>query len=247
MRTIVQKILAILAKNAINKHKITTIAVIGKGETSVAREYIYQSLNQYYPIRRNLEIPEIEFSTPLTVLGYMEYPKNYISWIAVLIKSCIHLIKNKPYKHILVLEIPEIEQSFWLNVLKPKIIINTPIHFADIKKILAKHKLKTSINLSIDYIPRIKLIKGKNGSLIIDSTYIYKPPPFKSILEFIQNLPNTFVLFSHDKADISAFSNQFPKAKINLVGYKPVKTDILIIRGPKQKLNPILDTYSIYE
>ncbi len=139
-----RKILTWLTLRTLVKHNPTVIAVMGDGQTSIGREMIYDLIKQKFPVRRNLESPEAEFSVPLTVLGYPTYPDNYPEWIWVLIKSYFLVRKNPSYRHFLILELnfmdPEI-LSHWLKILKPEtalIVGSVPVDYSEfgIKKIV---------------------------------------------------------------------------------------------------------------
>jgi hypothetical protein len=110
---------------------------MGDGHTSIAREITYYLLKQKYPVRRNLEAPETEFSLPLTVLGYPRYPTNIFEWLEVLTKNYLNLKRIGAYKHFLVLELnfidPEI-LTYWLKLLSPEtalIVESLPIDYSE--------------------------------------------------------------------------------------------------------------------
>ena len=139
-----RKALTKLVEAAIKKHKPVIIVVMGDGQTSVGREIIYNILKTKFPVRRNIESPEAEFSVPLTVLGYLKYPKNFVRWLVVTTRFYFSIKTKPPYKHFLVLELnftdPEI-LSHWLKVLKPEtalIVGKVPIDYSEfnIKKVV---------------------------------------------------------------------------------------------------------------
>lgn len=125
LRRVLRVILNKLTRATLAKHRPDVIAIIGSGPTGIIREAVYTLLHENYPVRRNLESPESEFSVPLTILGSESYPRRALAWLALLIKSLWQLLTIKPYFHILILEMgTENSESFkyWLEMTGPKII-----------------------------------------------------------------------------------------------------------------------------
>ncbi|MFC1621962.1 hypothetical protein ACFL13_01065 [Patescibacteria group bacterium] len=145
-----RQILKTLTKAVLNKHKPTIVAIMGDRQTSIGREVVYQVLKTKFPVRRNLETPEAEFSVPLTILGYPHYPKTNLEWIWVLIKTIGGLFTIKPYSHFLVLELNFVQKElmeYWLEITTPEtavIVGNSPIdqaqyNFKKLVKITSTH------------------------------------------------------------------------------------------------------------
>lgn len=153
IKTILRKpyriLLTKLTARAIKKHNPKIVTVMGDGQTSIGREIIYTLLKQRFPVRRNLESPEAEFSVPLTVLGYLKYPKNFLEWLWITIKTCFSLVLNPQYNHVLILELNFLDPEIllhWLKILKPEATLITgsvPIDYSElgIKKVV---KITTS-------------------------------------------------------------------------------------------------------
>jgi len=118
--------LAKLTAQTLNKHKPNVIVVMGNGQTSIGRELVYHMIKSKFPTRRNLESPEAEFSVPLTILGYPNYPEKHWEWVWILIKFYVLIKKNPSHKHFLILELnfidPEI-LSYWLKVITPETVL----------------------------------------------------------------------------------------------------------------------------
>jgi len=219
---------------------------MGDGETSIAREILYENIHQKYPARRNLEILEAEFGIPLTVLGILIYPKNFIKWANLILSSLFRIIYLKPHKHFLIIEIPEINKKiteFWLNKLNPQYILITGKSeyepklpkentYNNVKDILKKVGVKETIKELPQ--PRIKIYR-ENNATVIDATSYYIPPPIKSVLELI-NPPKVgkIILFSSSKKDQEAVLNLFPTALINPQTAEIKPGDIVIKRGNKK-------------
>lgn len=118
--------ISVLTKKVLQIHEPTVIAVMGDGQTSVAREMIYKIIHTEFPARRNLEFPEAEFSIPFTVLGYPKYPSSLTEFLWVLVKTWYLTKKIEPYKHFLIIELNILNKEIldhWLNILKPETLM----------------------------------------------------------------------------------------------------------------------------
>lgn len=252
LRAIFRRILGFLTVLTIKKHNPEIIVVTGTGQTSLAREYIYSLLYKKAPTRRNLEIPESEFSIPLTVFGEFTYPKNKIAWIPIILKVLILLIKNGSYKHVLIIEISnsnELSYNYWVKILNPKFIINTGSSIeltanenliSNLKKLL--NKLISYFKLDDSYFenqvaktsfpsPRINFRKGKFGEFIIDARHYYYPPALNSAIELTTDLTGRKIIFTKDKSDLENLKNS--NFLVNPKNITLLKTDVIILRGIK--------------
>lgn len=137
---LVRKPFRILLKNltekVLQKHNPRIVAILGDGKTSIAKEVVYSVLKESFPVRRNIESPEAEFSVPITILGHSSYPKNPLEWAVLVAKTVLSLKKIQPYEHILVLELnavkPEI-LKYWLDITKPEVVLiagKTPLDYS---------------------------------------------------------------------------------------------------------------------
>lgn len=256
LRTTVRHILGFLTRLTIKKHHSTVIAIIGNGETSVAREILYENIHQRYPARRNLEILEAEFSMPLTVLGILTYPSNIVKWPNLIMSSLLKTIYLKPNHHFLIIEIPEINKkiiNFWLTRLTPQYILilgkskYTPKLsqkniYSNTKAIFRKIGIKETIKELPQ--PRIKILKGIRNATIIDAASYYTPPPIKSVLEILdKKTKGRIILFSDLEKDSTVALKAFPSAIINPKNLEIQPTDILIIRGNKLKTQNLLNKF----
>lgn len=204
-RKLLRKILAFLVKATLKKHRPIIIFVKGNKHTSIISDLLYKaSLGKFNP-RKSLERTESEFSIPLTILGYLYYPKNNFDWIKILLRSFIQLLWISPYKHLLIIEIREITPSiyrFWLDTIKPSFIIDTnSISLSEfneiyedkipktIEKALARLKisLKEALeNIHLEIAPsssRFKVILLADQNILIDARYYYHSPVLESVLE----------------------------------------------------------------
>jgi len=147
LRKPARKILIFLTSKVLEKHKPTIVSVMGDGQTSIAREVVYQVLSEKFPTRRNLETPEAEFSIPLTIIGYPEYPRSYLAWIKMIGKTIVQISTLKPYKHFLVLELNSTDTDIldtWLKITTSEVVLvvgKTPIDYE-------KYKFKKIVKIS---------------------------------------------------------------------------------------------------
>lgn len=236
LRIYLRKILGYLCRKVIKKHKPVVITIIGDGETAVAREVLYANIHQKYPTRRNLEIPEAEFTTPLTILGILTYPKNTFEWLGVIIKSFIRLIYLKPYSHYLIIEVPNINlqiTNFWIKTLNPQYILASGN--LGIDELLKDLKIKKVI-MEIPQ-PRIKIIKGCGGCTVIDATYFYTSVSMKSILEVVPEIKGRIILFTDSQKGKEIALSNLKDIIINPHKVKFNNNDIVILRGRKGTIN----------
>lgn len=159
--------------------------------------------------------------------------------------------------------------KFWLYALSPSLILNTGLDNEEIRKYNSlkisqkeiselqngnlSEKFKT-INrqfnidnkkaekaLSEMQTPgsRIKIIAGKNNSVIIDARHFYYPPSLQAILEIAEALPGNKHFFSSIKTDY----NHIPKS------YKTTKdiekNSVYIFRGTKDQFLPEIRAISL--
>lgn len=265
LRIFARGLLGFLTTLTIKKHKPTVICILGEGETSIAREILYENIHQKFPARRNLEILEAEFGIPLTVLGILSYPDSILKWTALVAMAIARIFYLKPYKHFLILELPEIDSAitrFWLGKLNPQYILiqgkfNTAVKMPQSKTY--KDVLLLLGKLGIDKITkelpqaRIKVCKGINNSTIIDATFFYTPSPMQAVLEIIDKdtagLPaqaGKIILLSDSKKDQTDTLKFFPKTIINPANPQVSQKDIVIIRGNKGKQKGLLSKFVKY-
>ncbi len=252
-RLLLRLVLGLLTRLVLRKHSPDIIVVSGDGQTSIVREAIYTLLYENHPARRNLEAPESEFSIPLTVFGEFSYPKSSFSWIILIIKIVAQLVRLKPYKHVLILEISRLNREvydFWVHILNPKFIIEVPKNLDFTAKKLIPSSLLVTINDVMNYykieesyfylqieklnLPtsRIKILKGPNKSLIIDARHYFYPTPLASVIEISSTLSGRKVIFTDEKDIENVIKLGF---LINPKNFKPTKNDTIIVRGQKTK------------
>lgn len=233
LRTVGRTILEYLAKLTIKKHNPKVIGIVGNGSTSIVRETLFTAINQTYPARRNLEIPDVEFSLPLTVIGAQEYPKSLFEWIKLAVVTFWQTFTIKPYFHFLILEMsPSNKETleYYLRITKPALIVicgKEPerIDLTDYKTVrvesenieqIKKDVLTIFTDLSLNaeqtvkaisktsfYPSRIRFFPAINGTLIIDATHYYYPTSLKSVTELLEELPGNKAIITDEKIDLN--------------------------------------------
>lgn len=92
---------------------------------------------------------------------------------------------------------------------------------------------------------RLKFAAGKDGRFIIDSTYYFFPPPRQAINELLKDLSGKKIVLVNKALqekgiqvatpmDPAAFASQIEKA------------EVVVVRGPRQQFQPILDYLTPY-
>lgn len=271
LRILQRKYLAICTNITIHKHKPDIYVVIDDTYPSLIREYTYGILHSFTNCRRNIEKTINEFSIPLTVLGINNYPKNKYEWIKTNIKILLLLIKLKPYKHTIVIEISLNNKDlnkFWSNLLIDKYLITTnsalikdlkikentkiiKINEDDVLNITeGKHNSLVETLLKINnqqyknikiIIPKtkIRILKGINNNVVIDSRFLYYPTNIKLIEDITEHLPKNKIYLT-DKNYPHLDTNK----SVNVIYYKnfdisKFKNYTLIIYGDFNNLEDI--------
>ena len=105
MTSILQKILAILARRAIRRYHPTIIGVTGSVGKTSTRDAIFLALKSKYRVRTSEKNYNNEIGLPLTILGIKNYGRNIFAWFSALLRVaiCVFLRKDE-YPQILVLE-----------------------------------------------------------------------------------------------------------------------------------------------
>lgn len=255
-KSLARRIIGFLAKRVLLKHNPTVIAIVGDGPTSIMREVMFSAVKESVPSRRNLELPEAEFSIPITILNYPNYPKWFGEWVWLVIKTLGQLIKIRPYKHFLVLEMHPINEAvwnYWQELTLPFAVIKvgefayqTKIKTLDVGATgeieemqgLAKRVAMTfnfdelDIDLGLETLTfpkgRIRFLRARFDGVVIDSTYYYFPIKLESVLEVANAFDGNKVIFTDDKRDWEGLDTSW---KINPTDYVPQHNDVVVLRG----------------
>lgn len=251
-----RRVIGFLAKRTLQKHNPTVIAIVGDGPTSIMREVMYAALKEGIATRRNLELPEAEFSIPITIFNYPNYPRWFGEWLWLVGKTLLQLIKIRPYKHALVLEMHPINETvwnFWQELTQPFAVIKVgdfgystnvkPVEVAadaelETMKQLAKRVAQIfnldelDIDLGLETLDfpagRIRFLKPKFRGVVIDSTYYYFPIRLESVLEVANAFEGRKVIFTNDRRDWEKLDTSW---KINPPKFSPQESDVVVLRG----------------
>lgn len=253
-----RQIIGFLAKQTLLKHNPTVIAIVGDGPTSIMREVMYSALKEGIPTRRNLELPESEFSIPITILNYPHYPTWVGAWCWLFIKTALQLLKIRPYKHALVLEMHPLNQrawDYWQQLIQPTAVIKigefsyvNRIESINLQSDASVDRMKEvatqlaerfdiedlDIELGLETLTfpagRIRFLRAKFDGIVIDSTYYYFPIRLESVLEVANAFEGRKVIFTSDKSD---WENMDASWQVNPANYIPQRNDTVILRGKR--------------
>ncbi|OGF23998.1 hypothetical protein A3H66_02535 [Candidatus Falkowbacteria bacterium RIFCSPLOWO2_02_FULL_45_21] len=106
MKTLLQKILKILAKAILAKYRPEIIGITGSVGKTSAKEAIYRVLaSAKFKVRQNINNYNNEIGLPLTIIGAASPLNSPLGWLKVLFLAVNLLLKNdRTYPKILVLE-----------------------------------------------------------------------------------------------------------------------------------------------
>ncbi|MDP3778674.1 MAG: UDP-N-acetylmuramoyl-tripeptide--D-alanyl-D-alanine ligase [bacterium] len=160
-KSILQNILAFLARATIKKHKPMVIAVTGSAGKTSTRTAIFDMLKSKNYVRTAANNFNNEIGVPLTILG-IDYPgRSFTAWGWSLVKAWTELkFSTKKYPEILVLEYAVDrpgDMDYLISIARPDIAVVTaigevPAHIEFFKdaEALANEKAKLVRALSVD-------------------------------------------------------------------------------------------------
>ena len=151
-KSILQKILAVLARATIWKYKPLIIGITGSVGKTSTREAIFAVLKKKYKVRTAEKNYNNEIGLPLAILGIPHHGRNIFRWAYSLIRANKRIVWYVPYPEILVLEYgvdhPN-DMDYLLSIAKPNIVVVTaigdiPVHveFFENPEDLIKEKAK---------------------------------------------------------------------------------------------------------
>ena len=150
-KSILQKILAKLARATIRRYKPIIIGITGSVGKTSTREVVFAVLSKKYRVRQAEKNYNNEIGFPLAILGISHYGRNIFKWLFALIHVNLRLsaLVRDQYPEILVLEYgvdrPD-DMDYLLSIAKPHIAIVTaigdiPVHvefFKDPEELIAE-------------------------------------------------------------------------------------------------------------
>ncbi|OHA00788.1 MAG: hypothetical protein A3C07_01945 [Candidatus Sungbacteria bacterium RIFCSPHIGHO2_02_FULL_47_11] len=130
-KSILQKILARLARATIRKYKPIIVGITGSVGKTSTREAVFTVLNSKWNTRTSEKNYNNEIGLPLTILGIPHCGKNVFRWCRTLFRAWLRTkIRKLDYPAVLVLEYgidrPG-DMGHLLSIVKPKIAIVTTI------------------------------------------------------------------------------------------------------------------------
>lgn len=130
-KTMLQKILAELARATIKKYQPKIIGITGSVGKTSAREAIVSVLKARYRVRASEKNYNNEIGVPLTILGIPHCGNNIFLWWGMLMRAWIDTLrKNSSYPEMLILEYgidhPG-DMDYLLSLVKPDIAVVTAI------------------------------------------------------------------------------------------------------------------------
>ena len=126
LRRLLKKVLKILSKIAINKHKIRIVAVSGWYRTWILKESLYFALRDDYKVRRNLNDVHWDFSIPLVILGYKDVNYSFRGWFQIILSTISVLLFEKSNPNVLILELDANQDEiikYWLEIIEPEVLL----------------------------------------------------------------------------------------------------------------------------
>lgn len=129
-KSILQKILKILAKLTIKKYRPLVIGITGSVGKTSTKEAIHAVLKHKYWVRKSEKSFNTEIGLPLAILGIENHHKNILAWARDIIKIFFKILFTAKYPEILLLEFgvqkPK-DMSYLLSIAKPFIGVVTAI------------------------------------------------------------------------------------------------------------------------
>lgn len=251
--------LGVLTRLTIAKHRPTIISITGDGQTSVAREVLYYVLREGFPVRRNLELPEAEFSVSITVFDYPNYPESKLEWLWLVLKVTLQLLTVRPYSHMLVLELAPTSQRVldsWLQYLHPHILMTVGNSMLSLTKRVGTHQVEVgdepgeidlatkriALGLGMDEVdielgramvsfpePRVRFLTGNTDQVVVDATHYYFPLKLNSVLELVDGFGDRKVAFTPYELDIKLLQEN--GWEVNPDHYAGERSDVVLLRG----------------
>ncbi len=159
-KSILQGILAYLARATIRKYRPVIIGITGSVGKTSTREAVFAVLKKKYRVRTAEKNYNNEIGLPLTILGIPHYGKNILGWLYGLIRANRRIVWHASYPEVLVLEYgvdrPG-DMDYLLSIARPDIAIVTaigdiPVHveFFEDPEELIKEKTKLVSSLPQD-------------------------------------------------------------------------------------------------
>jgi len=165
MKSLLQKILKILAKAVLKKYQPEVIGVTGSVGKTGAKEAIYCVLAGKFKARQSIKNYNNEIGLPLTIIGAESSSRSLSSWLKIFFSAFKLLLKRDPnYPKILVLEMAVDrpgDLAYLTNIAPPHIGVITAIGESHLEYFKTLEKIKEEKATLIRRLP-------KNGWAILN-------------------------------------------------------------------------------
>lgn len=130
MKIFLQKLLKIIAKRILKRHKPRIIGITGSVGKTSTKEAVALVLSKKYKIRKTFGNYNNEIGLPLTIIGEKTAGKNIFGWFWILAKGFFLGTFGRRYPEILVLEMgvdrPD-DMDYLIDLAKPDVAVVTAI------------------------------------------------------------------------------------------------------------------------
>jgi len=151
MKTILQYLLALLARLTLKRYKPRVVCVTGNVGKTSTKEAIFAVLSSGHRVRKGEKNYNNEFGVPLTILDMRAHGRNIAQWSLELLGACAKLLYWR-YPEIVLLEMgvdKPGDMEYLLSLARPDVAVFTffgdiPVHVANFpsKEALLREKLK---------------------------------------------------------------------------------------------------------
>ncbi|HMB26176.1 MAG TPA: Mur ligase family protein, partial [Patescibacteria group bacterium] len=105
MKSLLEKLLAVLAQRIIKKYNPKIIGITGSMGKTSAKEAVFAVLKEKFQVRKNIKNYNNEIGVPLTVIGAESGGSSVFRWLLVILRAFgLLLFKKNDYPEVLVLE-----------------------------------------------------------------------------------------------------------------------------------------------
>jgi UDP-N-acetylmuramoyl-tripeptide--D-alanyl-D-alanine ligase len=130
-KSILQKVLASLARATIRKYEPIVVGVTGSVGKTSTREAIFSVVRTKWNARASEKNFNNEMGLPLTILGIPSYGRNVFAWCRAMVKAWLYTkFRRIDYPAVLILEYAVDrpgDMDYLLSIVKPKIAVVTAI------------------------------------------------------------------------------------------------------------------------